>query len=240
LRELAARLHDSFSVLTRGRRTALPRHLTLNAALAWSYDLLGSEERVMLRRLAVFRGPFTTGAVSAVASGEPAGQRLATGTLSNLFAKSLLVVDTNSDVLLYRLLDTTRAFAVEQLRQSGEFDVSSKRHAAYVCDALREADRDWGAEEGTLWLGKYRHLLDDVRAALEWAASETGDRELGGRISGQSATLWFALSLLEEYGRRIELALASARARKYGDPAIEISLLREAISPGTRAAIWRP
>jgi predicted ATPase len=225
LRELAARLRDSFSVLTRGRRTALPRHLTLNAALAWSYDLLACEEQVMLRRLAVFRGLFTAGAAFAVAGAEPAGQRLAAETLSNLFVKSLLVVDANSDVLLYRMLDTTRAFAAEQLRQSGEFDIISKRHAAYVCDALREAQRDWGAEESTLWLGKYRHLIDDVRAALDWAASETGDRELGGRISGQSATLWFALSLLEEYGRRIELALAAAHARKYDDPAIEISLL---------------
>ena len=225
LHELAARLHDSFSVLTRGRRTALPRHLTLNAALGWSYDLLRLDEQAMLRRLAVFRGPFTAGAASAVAGGEPVGRGCAAETLSNLFVKSLLVVDANSDVLLYRLLDTTRAFAAEQLRHSGEFDIISKRHAAYVCDALREAERDWGAEEGTQWLGKDRHLIDDVRGALDWAASETGDRELGGRISGQSATLWFALSLLEEYGRRIEVALAAARPRKYDDPAIEISLL---------------
>jgi len=71
---------------------------------------------------------------------------------------------------------------------------SRKRHAAYVCGALREVERDWGAEDGTLWLGKYRHLIDDVRCALDWAASETGDRGLGGWISRQSATLWFALS----------------------------------------------
>jgi predicted ATPase len=199
-------------VLTRGRRTALPRHLTLNAALAWSYDLLASEEQILLRRLAVFRGPpFTAGAASAVAGGELAG--LAAETLSNLFVKSLLIVDPNSDVLLYRMLDTTRTFAAEQLRHSGEFDIISQRHAVFVCDALWEAERDWGVEESTLWLGKYRHLIDDVRAALDWAVSETGDRELGGRISGQSATLWFALSLLEEYGRRIELALAAARPK---------------------------
>jgi predicted ATPase/DNA-binding winged helix-turn-helix (wHTH) protein len=225
LRELAMRLQDSFSVLTRGRRTAMPRHLTLHATLGWSYDLLGTDEQAMLRRLAVFRGPFTMGAASAVAGLDPIGAGRAPELLSNLFVKSLLVADADGDVLLYRMLDTTRAFAAELLRHSGEFDAISKRHAAYVCDALREAERDWGAEEGALWLSKYRHLIDDVRAALDWAASETGDRELGGRICGQSATLWFALSLLEEYGRRIEVALAAARTRKFVDPAIEISLL---------------
>ena len=226
LRELAARLHDSFSVLTRGRRTALPRHLTLNATLGWSYDLLAADERAMLRGLGVFRGPFTVGAAGAVAGSDyPAAQRSAEETLSNLFVKSLLVVDANSDVLLYRMLDTTRAFAAEQLRRAGEFDIVSKRHAVYVCDTLREAERDWGVEEGTLWLAKYRHLIDDVRGALDWAASETGEHELGARITGESATLWFALSLLEEYGRRIEVALAHARKRKFADPAIEINLL---------------
>jgi predicted ATPase len=218
LRELSARLHDSFSVLTRGRRTALPRHLTLNAALSWSYDLLGSEEQAMLRRLAVFRGPFSARAASAVADGGGTAE-----TLSNLFVMSLLSADANGDVLLYRLLDTTRVFAAERLRDSGEFDLVSKRHAAYVCEALHEAERDWGADDGTVWLGKYRHLIDDVRGALDWAATGTGARELGGRIAGQSATLWFALSLLEEYGRRVEAALAAAR--KYDDAAVEISLL---------------
>ncbi|HKE41684.1 MAG TPA: winged helix-turn-helix domain-containing protein [Casimicrobiaceae bacterium] len=225
LRELAARLHDSFSVLTRGRRTALPRHLTLHATLRWSYDLLSPDEQAILRRLAVFRGPFTADAASAVAGLDPIGAGRATELVSDLFVKSLLVVDADGDVLLYRMLDTTRAFAAELLRHSGEFDTIQKRHAIYVCDALREAERDWGAGEGALWLSKYRHLIDDVRAAFDWAASETGDRELGGRICGQSATLWFALSLLEEYGRRIEVALAAARARKFVDPAIEISLL---------------
>src|SRR5262249_56375392 len=66
LREIAERLHDRFSVLTRGRRTALPRHQTLAATLSWSYDLLSPDEQVMLRRLAVFRGPFTGDAAIAV------------------------------------------------------------------------------------------------------------------------------------------------------------------------------
>jgi len=225
LRELAARLSDSFSVLTRGRRTALPRHLTLGATLSWSYDLLSPDEQAMLRWLAVFRGPFTADAAVAVAGGDTVGRRGAMDTLSNLFVKSLLVADANSDILLYRMFDTTRTFAAERLQESGEFEIISYRHAVYVRDALRDAERDWDIEEGTLWLGKYGHLIDDVRGALDWAMSPTGDQEIGGQISGASATLWFVLSLLEEYGSRIEVALAAGRGRKYSDPRIEISLL---------------
>src|SRR5882672_8822393 len=68
LRELAARLDDRFRLLTRGRRTALPRHQTLSATLDWSHELLLESERVVLRRLAVFAGSFTLPAASTVAS----------------------------------------------------------------------------------------------------------------------------------------------------------------------------
>jgi predicted ATPase len=225
LREIAARLDDRFAVLTRGRRTALPRHQTLSATLSWSYDLLQPGEQVMLRRLAVFRGPFTADAVATVAEAETAGRRGAMDTLSNLFVKSLLTADVDGDIVLYRMPDTTRAFAAEKLAESSEPGIISHRHATYVCAALRDAERQWEAEDATLWIEKYGHLIDDVRGALDWAMSETGDRELGGRITSLSAILWFALSLLEEYGRRIETALAAGRSHGYADPAIEVGLL---------------
>jgi predicted ATPase len=126
-----------------------------------------------------------------VAGGDTAGRPGAVDTLSNLFVKSLLVADANSDILLYRMFDTTRTFAAERLQESGEFEIIFYRHAVYVRDALRDAERDWDIEEGTLWLGKYGHLIDDVRGALDWAMSPTGDQEIGGQISGASATLWF-------------------------------------------------
>ena len=59
IKELAMRLDDRFSLLTRGRRTALPRHQTLRATLDWSYGLLAAPERVLLRRLAIFAGRST-------------------------------------------------------------------------------------------------------------------------------------------------------------------------------------
>jgi predicted ATPase len=222
-RQIAARLHETFLVLTRGRRTALPRHQTLSATLRWSYDLLEPEERAMLRQLAIFRGSFAADAAAAVVEHEADGRRHAMHTLSNLFVKSLLTADADSEVVLYRMLDTTRAFAAEELAEAGELTIVSRRHAAYVCAALRDAEKDLEAQDIPLWIGKYGHLIEDVRGALDWAMSPTGDREIGGLITSLSASLWFALSLLEEYGRRIEVALAAAS--EYADSAIEIGLL---------------
>jgi predicted ATPase/DNA-binding winged helix-turn-helix (wHTH) protein len=225
LREIAARLTDRFSILTRGRRTALPRHQTLNATLSWSYELLQPDEQAMFRRLGVFRCLFTAEAAVAVAGGDMSGGRPALDTLSNLFVKSLLTADTDGEVVLYRMLDTTRAFAAEKLAASNEFDMLSYRHTTYVCAALADAERHWETEDATLWVGKYGHLIDEVRGALDWAMSAVGERELGSHLTARSAILWFALSLLDEYRRRIEIAFAAGRDHSYGDPTIENGLL---------------
>ena len=110
LREIAAHLDDWFTILTRSRRTALPRHRTLAATLDWSYSLLSEDERRMLRRLAALGGPFTVG--RAVAAGREAACELPHEALSGLFEKSLLTVDMRNDMPTYRLLDTIRVYAV--------------------------------------------------------------------------------------------------------------------------------
>ena len=225
LREIASRLQDRFSVLTRGRRTALPRHQTLNAALSWSYDLLQADEQVMLRRLAVFAGSFTSDAAISVAGDQENGNPQGSKSLSNLFVKSLLTANADGEFVLYRMLDTTRAFAAEKLQASGERADISQRHAMYLCKALRDAERQWEVQEARLWISRYGHLIDDVRRALDWTMSNCRDPELGGRLTSLSGTLWFALSLLEEYGRRIEAAIAMGRDHAYADPNIEIGLL---------------
>jgi predicted ATPase len=225
LREIAFRLHDRFSLLTRGRRTALPRHQTLNAALSWSYDLLQPDEQVMFWQLSVFPGRFTSDAATTVAGNQECGRRRGLETLSNLFVKSLLTVDADGEFVLYRMLDTTRAFAIEKLEESGERDIISRRHATYLCNTLRDAEKEWEVTDPKLWIGKYGHLIDDVRCALDWATSGAGDPELVGLLTWLSGALWFALSLLEEYGRRIETAIAIKRGHPYNDPNIEIGLL---------------
>jgi predicted ATPase len=110
---LAARLGDRFTVLTSGRRTALPRHHTLRAAMDWSYELLPEAEQLILRRVAVFRGDFTIDSAAAVDADDRIGTGDVVEAIANLAAKSLISTDISSDVTCHRLLDTTRAYALK-------------------------------------------------------------------------------------------------------------------------------
>ena len=114
---LAARLDDRFHLLTGGRRTALPRLQTLRATLDWSYELLPAPERVVLRRLGVFAGAFGLEAASAVVAGVEVGPDEVVDGLSSLVAKSLVAAEVDGAVAHYRLLDTTRAYALDKLHE---------------------------------------------------------------------------------------------------------------------------
>jgi predicted ATPase len=143
IEEIAMHLDDRFELLTGGRRTALPRHRTLRHALDWSFDLLPELERVLLRRLSVFAGRFTLEAVRAVgADAELAPCDLVEG-LTNLIAKSLLLVEVEDTVARYRLLETTRIYALEKLGESGERGRLLRRHAEHYQDLFGRAESEW-------------------------------------------------------------------------------------------------
>ena len=136
---LAARVNDRLSLLTEGRRTAPARHQTLRAALDWSYELLTEAERLVMRRLAVFTGDFTVDAASRVVNvGEAAGGDVVE-ILSSLVAKSLVSADVGGPVSRYRLLETMRAYAVDKLTGSGEFEAVAGRHAGINSDRFERA-----------------------------------------------------------------------------------------------------
>ncbi|WP_394840539.1 helix-turn-helix transcriptional regulator [Pendulispora brunnea] len=202
LREISARLDDRFDVLTHGRRKALPRHKTLAATLDWSYDLLPPEEQTLLRQLSVFRGAFTTDGAVAVA-GEAWTRAATLMYLSNLFGKSLVTVDIGGETTLYRLLDTTRAFAAEKLT-AAERHEASVRHARYVLASLHDAEVDYQSDDSRGWTERHRNLIDDLRGALDWALSESGDRHLALQLIGDSMLVSYALSLFGEYARRLK------------------------------------
>jgi len=117
---IASLLNSWFSLLWKGRRTAVPRHQTLSAALGWSYDLLPAAESAVLRRLSVFVGPFTLDAAVAVASGEGLTEPDVIEAVSNLVAKSLIATVFAAGPWRYRLLDMTRTFAAKKLAESAE------------------------------------------------------------------------------------------------------------------------
>ena len=202
-------LDDRFRLLTGGHRTALPRHQTLRAALDWSYELLTEPERVVLRRLAIFGGSFTLDAASAVTADAATGASEVVDCVANLIAKSLLSADAGGATTRYRLLETTRAYALGKLIESGEFDVSARRHARRYLELFKNAEAETKSRPTDEWLAIYAPRLDNVRAALDWAFSPSGDASLGVALTIRAVPLWVQLSLLGECRERVERALAS-------------------------------
>jgi predicted ATPase len=205
LRDLAAHLDDRFHVLTSGRRTALPRHQTLGAALDWSYQLLPEEERAALRRLSVFVGNFTLESATAVA--DPGSFEIV-DEIANLVGKSLVSADPRGEVPQYRLLDTTRLYALEKLKSSGQFQQVARRHAEYYLGAFANAEAESESRSQAEWLAIYGRHLDNVRVALDWAFSSEGDPDIGIGLTIAVVPLWEHLSLLGECRERVERALA--------------------------------
>ncbi|MCE4556561.1 ATP-binding protein [Roseateles cellulosilyticus] len=139
--ELLRRLESAFELLTRGRRTALTRHRTLQAVMDWSYDLLSDNERLVLQRLSVFRGAFDLdGAVAVATCARLDPQRVIEGVLS-LSAKSLIVLETADDLRVHRLLYITRLYAEKRLAESDDAPEVHRRHATFIVEGLQRTGR---------------------------------------------------------------------------------------------------
>ncbi|BAM87432.1 transcriptional regulator [Bradyrhizobium oligotrophicum S58] len=208
-----AELLDSrFSLLWRGRRTAIPRHQTLSAALSWSYDLLPPVESAVLRGLSVFVGPFTLEAALAVAScqgiDEPAGME----AISNLLSKSLIATSPAQRRLRYRLLDTTRAFVADKLVESGEAPRVARAHAEYFRDFLLDISLKSNGLQSAGGFLPYADHLPNVRAALAWGFSDEGDWVIGVDLAASAAQFFLELTLLTECYRWTQQALAALDA----------------------------
>lgn len=209
IHQLATLLDDQFRILKQGKRTAQPRHRSLTAALDWSYEFLPEVERIVLCRLSVFAGVFTLASAIAVAGNDNLD---VVEAVANLVAKSLISADIGGAVVHYRLLDTTRAYALQKLTDRGEFEEYARRHAQHHLDWFERAEADWQTRTTAEWLGDYGRI-DDVRAALTWAFSPIGDPSVGVSLTVASIPLWLELSLLQECRERIERALQSLSTR---------------------------
>jgi len=209
---LAAALDDRFKLTARGRRTATPRHRTMSATLDWSYQWLGELEQAVLRRLAIFAGRFKLNAALAVLADVHAGPD-AVEALANLVDKSLVTADVGGPNVVYRLLNTTRAYGVEKLREGGEFDDVARRHAEYYLKLFDACEADWDDRPLPDWLGPYAAEIDNLRAALDWTFSPSGDPSLGVVLTISAAPLWFQLSLPDECHARMDQALSHVDAK---------------------------
>jgi predicted ATPase/DNA-binding winged helix-turn-helix (wHTH) protein len=140
---LAGHLDDCLQLLTGGSRAAPPRHQTFRATLDWGYDLLAAPERVVLRRLAAFDGGFTLEAASAVAASAEITAPEVVECVASLVTKSLVAADVEGPVPRYRLIETTRAYALEKLSDSGELEQVKRRHTEYFQNLLQRTELCW-------------------------------------------------------------------------------------------------
>jgi predicted ATPase/DNA-binding winged helix-turn-helix (wHTH) protein len=201
---------DDLLLAAKGRRTAGARQQSLRATLDWSYQLLSSIEQLILRRLAVFKGLFTAQSAAAVVSGGAlTGDTRLVDLLMSLAAKNLLATDVSGPAIRYRLLHVTRAYASERLTESDERNEIVRRHAEHLRTLLDSANDDWDKMTRDQWLAQYGSLIDDARAAMDWAFSRGGNIELGAALTIASLPFGFQLSLIDETIKRANLAMAA-------------------------------
>ena len=139
--------------------------------------------------------------------------------VANLVAKSLVTANVDDTGARYSLLETTRAYALEKLRESGEHDWLARRHAEHYRDVFERAENEWDKRPTAEWLADYGRRIDNLRAALDWAFSPAGDPDVGVALTAAAAPLWMHLSLIEEHRGRVERALVAIRAGAGGDVA---------------------
>jgi non-specific serine/threonine protein kinase len=238
------RLLSNLDLLARTAPDVPPRHQTLREAIRWSHDLLGPAAQEMFRRLAVFHGGGTLQAVETVAGGT-AGNVL--DPLASLVDNSLLLHDPQPDGdSRFRLLDTIREFAGEQLEASGEREDLRSRHAQYYGALAETAEPALSGPDQAAWLERLEREHDNFRAALAHAA-ERGQHEAGLALAAALGRFWErhgysteALSWLSRFVDRAAgapptlrakaLNVAGNLARSRGEYAVAIERYEQALA----------
>jgi predicted ATPase/DNA-binding SARP family transcriptional activator len=189
LLDLANRLGDRFGLLTTGARTAEARQRTLRATVEWSHALLPAAEQRAFRRLAVFHGGWTLEAAEAVITDEDIAAGEVFDLLDHLVNRSMVVLEPGSPSR-YRMLETLRQYAVEELDGASESEQAAARHAAYFRRFAETAEQSLRGREQRAVLQRLRMEHPNLRAALGWLSADPSRVEDGLRLAGSLALFW--------------------------------------------------
>jgi predicted ATPase/DNA-binding winged helix-turn-helix (wHTH) protein len=196
----ASLLGDRLPLIWPGRRTGQQRHQTLGSLIDWSYQLLDEAERRVFIRLSPFVGSFSLEAAMAVVSDDLLDESPVSRAVGSLVSKSL-VSTTPGPTARYRLLDTTRAYAIDRLGRGEDRDDVCRRHARFFLSHLSTL------RPGDAGLDEFSEALDNVRAALTWSIDRPEDADLFVRLAAQASSFLLASSRLSECERWCRVAL---------------------------------
>jgi len=187
--QISARLDDRFRLLARPDPMAPDRHQSLVSTVAWSYDLLSETEKCLFRRLAAFAGSFNLEAAEAVCSEPPLEKEKVFELVAGLIDKSLLTAGAEfRGERRYRMLETLREYASARLRSATDCGETFDRHARLFAAICTEANQRHQDPDAPAWYELLDEEMDNVRAALAWAADH--ERDLGLRMASGLAGFW--------------------------------------------------
>ena len=193
--EVRDRLDDRFKLLV-GSRRGLERHQTLRHAVAWSYDLLDDEEKLLLERCSEFAGGFDLQSACAVGGFDGSDEYAVLDLLDALVRKSLLIADRSSGRIRFSMLETIRQFAEEQLVARGEADAVRTAHARYFAGRETDIMALWDSPRQREAYDWFTAELANLRAAFRWAADQ-GDLDTAATIATYAGFLGFLAEIYE-------------------------------------------
>jgi predicted ATPase/class 3 adenylate cyclase len=208
--EIVSRLDDRFRLLTGGSGRALGRQQTLLATVEWSHDLLHPAEQMLLRRLATMSGSFSLDAVEAICAGDGLDRTEMVQLVRRLVATSWLSRERGATHTRYRMLETSRQYALEKLVASSEAERFRDRHSEWFLElAEHAAGFLLGGPEQASWFDRVELELDNLRTALAWSLGE-GDATIALRITTALTRFWEVRGHWAEALRWFEQALERA------------------------------
>ncbi|HKO73861.1 MAG TPA: tetratricopeptide repeat protein [Gaiellaceae bacterium] len=208
---LLQRLENRLELPAARGRDVPARQSTLREAIAWSYDLLGKEERRLHSRLSVFMGGFGFEAAERVAGTD--GEHDLLEEIASLVDRSLLrEAEGVGGEARFSMLETIREFAREQLAKSGDEAELLRRHALEFAQFAEKANAGLRGDDQLIWFERLETEHDNLRAAID-SSLAAGDNETALRLGGALGWFWYAHGhALEGCTRLTELLAATEGA----------------------------